>query len=429
MKSRVKFYTLGCKTNQYETQAIREDLVSSGSYSETDQEKEADIFIINTCTVTAKADRDSRRAVRHFNRANPGARIVVTGCLTQIDRNMIEGLPGVSHIIKNSRKDKIRDILAGRSSEPADEETERYTPLKISDFHDRSKAFIKIQDGCDNFCSYCKIPLVRGRSRSRGADDILEEVERLLDRGFKELVLTGICLGDWGRDSGGAGLSGLIGKIEDINREFRVRLSSVEPNLVTDELIRAVACAKKVCRHLHIPLQSGSNKILKLMKRPYTQRDFIKLVRKIKRSIPGLSITSDVIVGFPGESKRDFTETLRLLRHIRPSRLHIFTYSERNQTYAARHQNELKPGELKRRRKILDDTAEASSYQYRRGLLNKIVSGLVETKREPSKNLLTGYTDTYVRFLLDGPDTLMGRLVFLKVRNVDLNSTFCERLY
>lgn len=425
MKKNVRFYTLGCKTNQYETQAIREDLKSTCSFAEVGPYEKADTYIINTCTVTAKADRDSRWLIRRCYRENPDGRIVVTGCLTEKDEDMIRDLPGVSFIIKNNEKYKIARILTN-SQKPTINNPLTYTPLNISDFQNHTKAFIKIQDGCDNRCSYCKIPLVRGRSRSRRIDDILQEIDRLLNNGFKELVLTGICLGDWGRDlKENLRLSDLIKRIDEIDKDFRLRLSSIEPNMVTDELIEAIARSKKVCHHLHIPLQSGSDKILKLMNRPYNVIDFIELIKKIKKTIPGISITSDVMIGFPKEEKRDFNQTLKLIRYIIPSRLHIFTYSQRRGTAAERLKRNLSFEELKERRKILEDTAAGASYKYRRDLLDKRVRGLVETKRDPMTSLLTGYTDTYIKFLLDGPDSLMGGLHTLKISNVDKKSTFC----
>ncbi len=342
---------------------------------------------------------------------------------------MIKDLPGISFVVKNNEKHKIRDILTHDARRTTHDERSAYTPLKISNFRDRTKAFVKVQDGCDNSCAFCKIPLVRGHSRSRRLGDIIEEIDRLLERGFKELVLTGICLGGWGRDlNQEMKLSYLIEKINVIDRNFRVRLSSIEPNMVSDELIETIAKSEKVCPHLHIPLQSGSTKILRLMNRPYAAEDFMKLIKKVRRTIPGVSITSDVMVGFPGESKKDFKETAKVIRSFLPSRLHIFTYSKRNGTLAARYKNDIDSNQIKRRRRILKDIAEEVSYKYRRDFINRRVEGLVETRRDPKTSLLTGYTDTYIKFLLDGPDSLMGMLIPLKVRKAELKSTYCVPL-
>ncbi|MBL7068456.1 MAG: tRNA (N(6)-L-threonylcarbamoyladenosine(37)-C(2))-methylthiotransferase MtaB [Candidatus Omnitrophica bacterium] len=430
MIRKVKFYTLGCKTNQYETQAIRESIISKKRFEETPPSEKADIYIVNTCTVTAKADRNSRWTINHCHRENPNAKILVTGCLAELDDKMIKDLPGVFLIAKNRDKHRIKDFLNttydirhtiyGRQD---------YTPLKISGFQNRTKAFIKIQDGCDNFCAYCKVPLARGRSRSRDVEGIVEEVARLLDSGFKELVLTGICLGDWGKGlEGDFKLPELLEKITKINRDFRVRLSSIEPNLIEDNLIEKVARDDKICNHLHIPLQSGSDKILKTMRRPYTANEYLRTIKKIRKAIPAISITSDVMVGFPGESLKDFNATVRLIKDIFPSRLHIFPYSKRRGTPAYILNDKLTPKEKKARREILVNLSEKLSYKYRRRFLGKTVSGLIEAKRDPGTDLLTGYTDTYIRFLLKGDDSLMGKITALKINKLAGKSTFCKHL-
>jgi len=426
---RIKFYTFGCKTNQYETQAMRESLICLQEYSEATPGEKADIYIVNTCTVTSKADRNSRRQIRNCKRENPNSKVVLTGCLAQLNDDAKELSEDVEFVVRNNEKSRIRDILANPDTiKVPDKKRELYTPLKISDFQNKTKAFVKVQDGCDNYCSYCKIPLVRGRSRSREMEDILQEVVRLKTKGFKELVLTGICLGDWGRTlKKRLSLSDLLREIDGIEGDFRVRLSSIEPNMVTGDLIKVMQASKKICRHLHIPLQSGSDKILKLMNRPYTSGDYKFLIKKIKKAIPGISITSDVIVGFPGETRDDFKKTISLIRHIMPSRLHIFTYSARVGTNASRLNGRICPDELKKRRITLEELAKRTSYKYRRRFLkNKSVEALIETTKDPDTNMLTGYTDTYVRFLLNGPDNLMGCLTNIKVRKLDIKSTFCE---
>ncbi len=436
MKRSVKFYTLGCKTNQYETQAIREELQSSGAFKEVDRDIKSDIYIINTCTVTAKADKDSRYAVRHCFKENPSAQIVVTGCLTQMDEGMVRGLSGVSCVVKNNEKHKIAAILTnslGRSADGAsgvDLESRNYTPLKINNFKDRDRAFIKIQDGCDSHCSYCKIPLVRGGSRSRPQNDITDEIKRLIKEGFKEVVLTGICLGDWGRGlDGDLRLSVLLERIDSIAGDFRVRLSSIEPNMVTVDLLEAIAASKRICPHLHIPLQSGSDRILKLMKRPYTGKGYRDIINRAKRIVKDISITSDVMVGFPGESDKDFKDTVRVIRHTVPSRLHIFSYSKRVGTLASSLKDDVGISRIKARREYLKDLAEETSYKYRRRFLNKKVEGLVEARRDPKTGLFTGYTERYIKFFLqNGQEPLAGKLIPLKVSKVDQRTTFCKHL-
>ncbi len=427
---RVKLYTLGCKTNQYETQAIREDLVSSGRFVEAKPIETADLYVVNTCTVTAKADRDSRWRIRHCHKENPLAEIVVTGCLAEMDEDMITPLPGVSYIIKNNSKDKIMQYLLNESpSETTENDTAEYTPLNISYFKGHTKAFIKIQDGCDNLCSYCKVRLARGKSRSRRAQDIARETEELLKNGFKELVLTGICLGSWGKDLGcGMEIADLLDILERVDKDFRIRLSSIEPNMVSDRLLARIARSKKICHHLHIPLQSGSDRILRSMKRPYTRKEFRKLVMRIKKTVPGIAITTDVMVGFPGETEKDFKETCGLIKEIVPARIHIFSYSRREHTAASKYEGALDKPTIKRRKTLLEKTAQEVRYRYKRQFLRRELRGLVETRRDPATGFLTGYTDRYIRFLLDGPDSLMGRFVSLKMVNRDEKANFFEVL-
>src|SRR3989338_86036 len=274
-------HTLGCKVNQYESQAMREILLKSG-FRECITKDIADIYILNTCTVTGKADKESRRWLGLFHKANPNARIVVTGCYVEQGADDIKYLPGISHIMKNSEKARIAEILG--ETGPADKAARRpaFGPpaLAISDFKNHAKAFVKIQDGCENFCSYCKVPFVRGRMISRPIADIVEEVKALVNNGFQEIVLTGICLGAWGTDFASAALASEMGidsmNLVDILREldkmpgsFRVRLSSIEPRYVSDDLVDYISKHKRICRHLHIPLQSGDDTVLAAMNRPY----------------------------------------------------------------------------------------------------------------------------------------------------------------
>ena len=432
MQKSARFFTIGCKVNQYETQAIREAFLKNG-YREADSSQPADIFVINTCTVTSKADKDSRRLIRLSHRINPDAQIIVTGCLVEKDGDEIRAIPGVTHIMKNSQKHRIADLYFGTDVRPKGGHgiTEiapgAYTPLKISDFHNRTRAFVKIQDGCNNFCSYCKVPYVRGRSRSRDLQNIIDEVNRLVDRGFKELVLCGICLGEWGRDlPGNPELADVIDKVSSIKKDFRIRLSSIEPRQVGNRLIRIMADSRRLCNHLHIPLQSGDNGVLKLMNRPYSSRDFVKLIGRIKKTIPDFSLTTDVLVGFPGENKKAFFNTIKVLKNVRPSRLHIFSYSKRNGTKAYNYNLDVSKEEMKERKRRLEGIDRRFSYEYRRRFFNKTTQVLVENKRDKFTQLLTGYSDTYIRLLFtDGPDSFYGQLKKVKITKVDLKSTFC----
>jgi len=433
MKKRFRSLTLGCKTNQYETQAIKEALASSGEFIEAEDGAPCDLYVINTCTVTSKADKDSRWTIRRCHKESPAAQIVITGCLAELDSSTVKDLPGVTHIIRNKEKHLIADILTtsheSRVMNYENPTSRTFTPLTISRFDGHTKAFIKIQDGCDNFCSYCKIPLVRGRSTSRPARAILDEVSRLVGADYKELVLTGICLGDWGRGLElTASLANLLREIVSIDGDFRVRLSSIEPKMVTPSLLDVMASSKKICPHLHIPLQSGSNHVLSLMNRPYTAKEFLMIIAAARMRIRRIAITSDVLVGFPGESDRDFKDTIRVVKRFAPSRLHIFPYSKRQGTRAAALKDTASPQKVKERRAILEKAAKSISFAYRKGFKGKRVEGLIETARDRETGLLTGYTENYIRFLMIGKDELKGRKQALKVTKVEQIATYCEQL-
>lgn len=329
--SQKRFYihTLGCKVNQYESQAMREILLKAG-FKECISKEIADIYIINTCTVTHHADRESRHMVGIFHRTNPNARIIVAGCYVEKNAGEISFLPGVAHIVKNSEKSRIADIL-NEIRTTNDERQDSDDHLSITGFKDRTKAFIKIQDGCENRCSYCKVPLVRSILKSKPLHKIVEEVRVLAAQGFKELILAGICLGAWGKDlASSLTLTDVLRAVEKIDNDFRVRLSSIEPKYVTSELIEFMASSKRVCRHLHIPLQSGDDEVLKRMNRPYTAAEYRGLVEGLRRAMEGIAISTDVMVGFPGESDANFANTVNLVKEVLPSRVHIFTFSPRD---------------------------------------------------------------------------------------------------
>ena len=423
---KVKFYTFGCKTNQYETQAMRELTVSTGGFSEAVGCEASDFIVVNTCTVTSKADKEARSMIRRFHRQEPNSKIIVTGCLAEKDAGVLKDIPGVFRVFPNEDKDQIARILSG---DQIVSRQQGFIPLSISDFHDRNKAYIKVQDGCDNHCSYCKIPLVRGRSRSRTLEDVAEEAKRLIEKGFKELILTGICLGDWGKGmAGGPGLHDIIDRLDALEGRFRIRLSSIEPKMVTERLVSSLVRSKNVCHHLHIPLQSGSDRVLALMNRPYRGRDYVRLIRGIRQKMKGLSLTTDVMVGFPGETQRDFLDTVKVVKDIVPLRVHIFPYSRRDGTVASSLAGEVRAEIIKKRQKAIEAVAEDCSMKHRRRLVGRVDEALVENDRDGATGLLTGYTRGYVRFLLEGPDSLKNRLIPAEMVKVDYNTTYFKYL-
>ena len=418
--------------------------------------EKTDFFIINSCTVTAKADRDTRSLIRRFHKANPRGKVIVTGCYAELasDRETLANMPGVAQLIRNSEKANIAGMLISllraslniaKASEAISNEeiaslafgnlamTEKRClamtsgGMKITDFKDRNRAFIKIQDGCDHRCSYCKVSIVRGPGRSRPSGEIVEEARALVEKGFKEIVLTGVSLGAWGKsltdsnepprpstDGWEDDLAGLVKTISRLEGSFRIRLSSIEPGCVTEGLIREVKSNDKLCKHLHIPLQSGDDKILKLMNRTYTAKKFTRLVKKVRKYISDIAITTDVLLGFPGEDNRSFQKTAKFIKAIRPSRIHVFSYSKREGTAAAKLKSYTTREEVRERVSILTDLDKRLQADFAKCLIGRRQEVLVESQRDRSTGLLTGYTDRYVRVFTDGPDSLKNCLVSVR---------------
>jgi threonylcarbamoyladenosine tRNA methylthiotransferase MtaB len=390
----LKFFlkTYGCKVNQYETQVIREGLLSKG-HEETDDILAADLCFINTCTVTAKADKECRDIIRRIKRKNPGARIIASGCYVESDSKSIKAIGDSIEILPNSEKFK----LAGVNS--------------ISSFKGHTRAFIKVQDGCNNFCSYCVIPYTRGRSRSRVPEDILKESALLIRNGYKELVLTGICLGDFGKDiARDVSLASMVSRIAKIEGDYRIRLSSIELKDVTEELIGAIRYSDKICNHLHIPLQSGDDEILYRMNRKYKAQDFIEKVSYIRSLIPDIGITTDIIVGFPGESELNFQNTVEVIKKIKPVRAHIFSYSPRKPTKAFIMPDAVTANEKLKRYKIAKSITDQLALKYSADVLTAPQKVLIEHRRDRISGMLTGYTGSYIKVVLQGNDNLMGTL-------------------
>lgn len=429
-----KFYihTLGCKVNQYESQSIRESLVRAG-LEESDSKDLADICILNTCTVTEKADKESRYLIGAFTRANPQAKVVVTGCYAEKDAGEIASLRGVSHIVKNADKNRIADLLTDIRFAIDDGRARSISP-GITGFKGHAKAFVKIQDGCENACAYCKVPLVRGALKSRPLNDVVSEVGGLVKNGYKEIVLTGICLGAWGRDYcpdetarqfglSGATLIDLLDAVGKIGGEFRIRLSSIEPKYLSDKLIWLIGANRRFCRHLHIPLQSGDDRVLGMMNRCYSSRDYTALADKARSIVEGVAITTDILVGFPGESEDEFRNSLEFVRELSPARTHIFTFSRRFGTAAYSMDGQVDPVTAKRRHHEMEGVALNASYLFARSFLGTTLDVLVENRREVDSGLLTGYTDNYIKVLFAGPDDMMGRLVPVRITETDPQHT------
>jgi threonylcarbamoyladenosine tRNA methylthiotransferase MtaB len=407
----VKFYTLGCKVNQYETQAIREQFLNAG-FKELSNSQPADIYVINTCTVTHRADSDSFNLIRRAKRENSKAEIIAVGCLTELDEDKIKNIDREILIIKNKDKNKIIERLNIK-------QLITHNSQHITYFKGHTRAFLKIQDGCNNFCSYCKVPLVRGASRSRPLDEIIQEASKLVKNGFQEIVLSGICLGAYGRDlSSLLNLVDVIEALENIEGLLRIRLSSIEAGDVQDALIQKIAKSKKLCRHLHIPIQSGDDEILKKMNRSYTKDDYLNLIKNIKNRIPEMAITTDVMVGFPGETEENFQNTLNLIKEILPLRTHIFPYSPREGTLAFNLKDKINSETAKERILYLKDIAKECSISYRKQFLNKNIDVLIETKLRDNKGHWQGYADNYIKVLVNSGLCLKNQLIPLRLKKI-----------
>ncbi|MDE3055228.1 MAG: tRNA (N(6)-L-threonylcarbamoyladenosine(37)-C(2))-methylthiotransferase MtaB [Verrucomicrobiota bacterium] len=379
-----KVATLGCRTNQYESQGYA-DLLRRKGYAEAG-EGDADLCIVNTCTVTEGADRSSRHQIRAFLRDHPGARIAVTGCMVESAREELLALSPRVELVPNRTKERLLEQILPEEGE--------WGPFQINQFDRHSRAFVKVQDGCNSFCTYCVIPYVRGRSRSRPMGEILEEVRGLVQGGYKEIVLTGINVGDF---DGGGRLADLVRAVDQVEGLQRLRISSIDPDEVDGELMGAVLSGRTTCPSMHIVLQSGSNVILKRMNRKYTRQQFLEAVDRLRSARPDFTITTDVIVGFPGETEEDFQETLRLVEEIRFAKVHVFPYSARPRTRAALYPNRVPEETIARRKEELKRVAEESAYQLREQFLNITASLLLEGEDE---GCLSGYTPNFLRVFL-----------------------------
>jgi len=415
----VKFYTLGCKVNQYDTQNIREQFIGA-RFKELDNNKPADIYIINTCTVTHRADAKSLSLIRRAKGENPKAKIVVTGCLAELDVGKIRKIDGASLILKNKDKKNILKYLLPLNLRTGELANPR-TINGISYFKAHTRAFLKIQDGCNNSCSYCKVPLVRGRSQSKPLDEVIREAENLVRNDFREIVLCGICLGAYGGDlKPPVSLVEVIDKLENIEGILRIRLSSIEANDVSDRLIDKIAGSQKLCPHLHIPIQSGDDDILRKMHRSYKRDDYINLIKRIKKKIPSIAITTDCLVGFPGENEENFLNTVRLIKETLPLKTHIFPYSRRDGTCAASEfKEEISHIVVKERLTRMREVAEECASRYKRRFLNTDMLVLIEGKSKLRTNLWEGYTDNYIKVLVESGLNLKNKLIRVHLDSIN----------
>ena len=412
------FHTLGCKLNQYETEAIREQFETNG-YEIVPFSSKADIYVINTCTVTAKSDRSSRQAVYQALRRAPHARVVATGCSAHISPQSFARIPGVECVIGNHRKERVFDHVTGRKAKgPAlnilgkTRTIDQSEWFNIAHFRNYSRAFIKIQDGCDSACSYCVVPFARGSHRSRPIQSILSQARRLIDSGYREIVLTGVHIGAYGADlSGRCSLVDVLNGLIEMEGLWRLRLSSIEPMECSFELIDLIASSPKICRHVHIPLQSGDDDVLKRMRRNYSARDYGYVIERLVSQIPDIGIGTDVMVGFPGETEEHFKSSYEFIKDLPFSYLHVFSYSKRPGTPAADYPDQIKAEIKKNRSATLRQLRTEKIAQFQDRFIGRALEVLLERRRDKTTGMLTGLSDNYIRLMVDGADDLQGRPV------------------
>lgn len=427
---KVAFYTLGCKVNQYETEAMLEMFEKDG-YTQVDSEEFADVYVINTCTVTHMSDRKSRQYIRRMKKKNPDAIIAVVGCYSQVSPEEILEIEEVNLVMgTNERRQIVEEIKKIDSSQKASTvddimKVRAFEEIEISQSNGRTRAFMKIQDGCDRFCSYCIIPYARGgKVRSRNKESIVEEVQKLASNGYKEIVLTGIHVASYGKDLKDEQMTllSVIKEINDVEEIERIRLSSVEPVLFTDEFVNEVSKMPKVCPHYHLSLQSGCDETLKRMNRRYTTTEYKEIVDRLRENIPNVAITTDVIVGFPGETNDEFDKTYEFLRDIELSQMHIFKYSPRKGTPAATMDNQIDPQMKQFRSDKLLNLNKENFNKFASKFVGQELDVLFEQSVE--QNRYEGLTSNYIRVVVETDKDIQGQI--LKTKILDVKNEYVE---
>lgn len=421
---KVAFYTLGCKVNQYETEAMLEMFKKDG-YTQVDSEEFADVYVINTCTVTHMSDRKSRQYIRRMKKKNPEAIIAVVGCYSQVSPEEILEIEEVNLVMgTNERRqivEEIKKLDASKKASTVDDimKVRAFEEIEINQTNGRTRAFMKIQDGCDRFCSYCIIPYARGgKVRSRDLESVVNEANKLVDNGYTEIVLTGIHVASYGKDVTDAeiNLLSVIKAINEIEGVKRIRLSSVEPLLMTDEFIDTVSKMPKVCPHFHLSLQSGCDETLKRMNRRYTTKEYKEIVHKLREKMPNVAITTDVIVGFPGETNDEFNQTYKFLSDVELSQMHIFKYSPRKGTPAATMENQIDP----QMKHLRSDKLIALNKKNFNKFATKFIGEEFEVLFEQNigNNKYEGLTPNYIRVVVESDEDIQGKILNTKISDV-----------
>ncbi|SDL41566.1 tRNA (N(6)-L-threonylcarbamoyladenosine(37)-C(2))-methylthiotransferase MtaB [Halarsenatibacter silvermanii] len=422
---RIAVYNLGCKVNEYEAEALIDQFRRAG-YKPVDFSEAAEIYVINSCAVTTSAASKSRKMARRASRrGGENSIVIVAGCYSQSTPGEVEEIDEVDYLVGSSDKDRLVELIEEISADRSwlaprknYEKIDEYPELEVREVERRTRANIKIQDGCDQFCSYCIIPLARGKKRSREPESVLEEFERLKTQNVKEFILTGIHLGAYGDDFSDDRdhLQELLQQILGKKGDFRIRLSSLEALEVSRELVELIGESEKFCRHLHLPLQSGSNRVLSRMNRPYRVEDFTQKINMIRDIVPEIAITSDVMVGFPGETEEDFERTVKTVEKLEFSDIHVFSYSSRPGTKAASMSDEVDSRIKKERSKILRQLGKKLSRKYKKRFLKKTLRVLFE--REKDGGSFSGYSDNYLRIRVESEKTLKNKFSKVKLKKL-----------
>ena len=419
---KVAFYTLGCKVNQYETESIKNQLIKKG-YEEVSFEDKADIYIVNSCTVTSVADRKTRNMLRRAKKINPNGAVIVTGCYAQTNSKELLEMEDIDYVVGNTDKSGIVNFIEdieNRTMEKLKNHNifldSEYTEYEFATLREMSRAYVKIQDGCNNFCSYCKIPFARGKSRSRQKDNILKEITKLSQEGFKEIILIGINLGAYGEDlENGGNFEDLLKDILKIEGIERIRIGSVYPDKISDEFIEMFS-NPKLMPHLHISLQSCDDTVLKRMRRKYGSSLIEERLTKLRKAVPNMEYTADVIVGFPGESQEMFENSYNLIDKIGFSGLHIFQYSDRENTLASTFEDKIDPKVKKERADELEKLKEIMAERERKKYLDRELKVLVEEEKD---GYLYGYSENYLRVKFKGKATSLNHIVSVKIDSLE----------
>ncbi|MCK6609994.1 MAG: tRNA (N(6)-L-threonylcarbamoyladenosine(37)-C(2))-methylthiotransferase MtaB [Bacteroidia bacterium] len=420
MQKTVSFYTLGCKLNFSETSTIGRSLMEEG-YRKVEFQEGADVYVINTCSVTDHADRKCKKVVKEALRHNPQAFVAVIGCYAQLKPAEIAGIPGVDLVLGAAEKFNIKNYI-GTGIKKEQAEIHEGKIKEVLDYHasysigDRTRTFLKVQDGCDYFCSFCTIPLARGKSRSDTLENVVKQAHEIVAQGTKEIVLTGVNTGDFGAQTGETFFD-LLKALDQVEGLERLRISSIEPNLLSDEIIDFAAESKTIVPHFHIPLQSGSDELLKLMRRKYLSRLYASRVERIKAKMPHACIGVDVIVGFPGETQEEFLKTYTFLNELDISYLHVFPYSERVNTTAYKMPGKVRMGERTDRVKMLQILSDKKKRHFYEQHLNGEFKVLWEAENDG--NTMYGFTENYIKVKTDYDPMLVNEITSMKLKSID----------